>query len=67
MVSITSVTVGTSVSADDVIVTFSNGVSICASLVANIGAGTIILHNRKLVLIKEDKSCQVLKEGVSIS
>ena len=66
MVTITSVTVGTPVCADDVIVTFSNNTTIVATLVANINEGALILHNKKLVLIREDKSCKVLKDGVSI-
>ena len=66
MVTITSVTVGTPVCADDVIVTFSNNTTIVATLVANINEDVLILHNKKLVLIREDKSCKVLKDGVSI-
>ena len=65
-ITISTVTVGTPMCANDVIITFSNNVTICARLVANIGEGTIILHNGKLVLIKKDKSCKVLCEGVSI-
>lgn len=66
MVTISTITVGTPVCANDVIVTFSNNTSIVATLVANINEGVLILYNKKLVLIREDKSCKVLKDGVSI-
>ena len=66
MATITTVTVGTPMSADDVIITFSNNATICATLIANINEGMLILHNKKLVLVREDKSCKVLKDSISI-
>ena len=61
---ITSVTVGTPVCADDVVITLSNNTSICATRVADISEGLLVVHNNKLILIREDKSCKLLREGV---
>lgn len=63
-VTIASVTVGTPMCADDVVIAFSNNTTICATRVADINEGMLIVHNSKLVLIREDKSCKVLREGV---
>ena len=64
---ITSISIGTVVSTEDVLINFSNGASICARLVAQLEDSVLILHNHKLVRIfNADKSCKVLKEGVSI-
>lgn len=66
MATIAAVTVGTPMCADDVIITLSNNTSICATRVADISEGLLVVYNNKLILIKEDKSCKLLREGVSI-
>jgi len=63
---ITAVVFGTPVCADDVIITLSNNTQICARFVANVSDGALIVHNNKLILLKEDKSCKLLREGVSV-
>ena len=61
---IASVTVGTPMCADDVVIALSNNTSICATRVADISDGLLVVYNNKLILIREDKSCSVLREGV---
>lgn len=66
MATITTVTVGTPMCADDVIIALSNNTSICATRVADISEGLLVVYNNKLILLKEDKTCKLLREGVSI-
>mgnify|MGYP007012496289 CR=1 FL=1 len=67
MAKIINVTVGSSFDKDDVLIKIDNGTSICATLVTNeLAEGMLICHNGKLILLREDYSCKVLREGVSV-
>lgn len=67
MAKIVSVTIGTSFDEDDVLIKIDNGTSICATLVTSeLSEGLLICHNGKLILLRNDYSCKVLREGVSV-
>ena len=67
MAKIISVTVGSAFDQNDVLIKIDNGTSICATLVTNeLPEGMLICHNNKLILLRKNYSCKVLREGVSV-